>query len=1712
MRENAGDITIDTGLGGDNVTVSKGNHHTFETIDYNQVHNPYERIRDEASTSTVTFVNSDPDAFDHFVIDVNAAGAVSTIAFKGGKGASVHLKGTLATDPSPGNGQHTPIWRDQNGDIVLNAMVWDSSEVDRTLTLSTAGEGDGEAASPTYNLTDNLTNKRTIYLYAMGNKLTDGGKTFTYDGATEDFTNYVLRTAVNDLNKIIITGSDKPLTLSNIVIDTAQTLDYYVGEDAPDGDYGYLKVPNIEAKMLNVLLKGRTIQLMSGRTVEGQNVRFESAEGTKTAGQAFANLTRSGEGYDSILSSLEDTVAGVGQTYMDLMTIYYKSRLNINGTIKAAHDIDLQARSKLFGNILGLWPDVVNFLNVKIGLAEIEIGENARLTAEDNITAEAKVETSVGMTYNYDDKSGEGTLAKSGPFAQISAVYNSASVDVLKGAVLKAKDGDVLLRSSSKATAGEYAHAGAFDVPAAIALGIIMNNANTEVNGTVTAGRKAELKAVGKVLGEAETIKDGTLGSSGYFVAGNLVYQNVNAIAGKTAKITGRKDVRIESRADADVRTLANSAGIQGEDTATSTAIVNFFGALIPVLKTQLKSLVDKSVHLRNAEIALNALFDKGYTVKAVYFSAEEKKKGSVYITTREGKSDLGNDQTLIVVAPNPAAGYETDKVYYRYLAAGDDHYTYLQVTKKDRAGNYVFVPNTPENNPPDQYEIIVSFKEAAKEGEPLIEEGIKEHEDSLIEDELEKIDANELEDAEEIKSLIKLIEEPLKGLDQEEDPDEDDEKFQDVNEANRPYTLAFDPEMKGGKIVTWLLDKKTGKSISKLASGQTVRLVPNPGIATSGLKNELKTLNVTYETKDGYSEVINIAQDSSGYYSFTVPENAKDGAEFLVQATFTVSAAPEKEAAHSQTSGAIALSAVKNYSNAVIQGGSTVTTGVLKEDGTVTETEGDVELLGLKTTKSTVSADGTGVTSASGKTKSSEEEEEKVRLEPGDPKYQVGNAMYAIEMTSNVTGAVQGTTERSEGGSALAPKFTITPPEGADISKTIVRLTYYSKWDFNLFGGTLTAKKFDGSDFVDNKDGTYTFKPNLNYETIQNGQVMNMSMIFADADGNALETQEGSETAWLVRNPIATVVNELRQKDENGKYVHYSDSSVGELQFYGLENIEVTEAETHTIYKFKVANEENYRGYTVDESYDANHKSSTDALYACWYDGGELVKAPLTHKDGYWYFDPADANYHVPAGVEITVVANFTEDLRNIKVEKQKDDENKVLDYGTVSVNKSEAKLGDTVTVTLKGKDGYYPKSVTVSYVAPGAKKETFDVLVTQDTSSAAGTCTITIPRIAEGSDFTITPEFVEKNIVISTDESIKLNITDGMTFANQQLQATPKDSSNKLAELTITYLSKDGKTTKTTTINCKDQGSATKGIFTISGAEGLSLNEVGSVIVSAKLEEKTYALETAKLDDGSLVPASKKADAGDTVKIKIVPKEGYKAKFGTVKARIRFNNGGVQSIVMTRTGVNEYEFTLPSDDNGTNKLTNISFEADFEPGSDDLERSLGASLAVSYVDADNNVEIQDGSKVTAGRNLQMIAISDGGKAETVAKAGYSKGITGIAGAIALQLADVDTRSVIRKGATVSIGVAGGGNLNMLAKAAATFKVTGNAMGEEQTDGTTAKGVGSGIAFAIDSITSQAEVEDGAVFDSNKSSMINDIKIDANHKTKTRRRPPSTR
>ena len=1734
LRENAGNITIDTGLGGDNVTVSKGNRHTVESVDYNINHNPYERIRDDAATSTVTFVNSDPDAFDHFVIDVNAAGAVSKIAFEGGKGASVHLKGTLATDPAPGTGNHKPIWRDKNGDIVLNAMVWDSAEVDRTLTLHTE-EG------PAYNLTDKLINKRSVYLYAMGSNVTQdkkGNQIFNYDKATDEFTNYVLRTPVNDLYKINITGSSRPLTLSNVVIDTKETLDYYVGDDAPDGDFGYLKVPNIEAGMLNVLLKGRTIQIKQGVTVHGQNVRLESAEGTKTAGQAFSNLTRSGEGYESILSSIMDTAAGLGHTVKDLMTIYYKARLNIDGTIKAEHDIDLQARSKLFGNILGLWPDAVNFLNVKVGLAEIEIGKNARLTAEDNITAESKVETSVGMTYTYDDKSGAGTLDKSGPFAQISAVYNSASVDVRNGAELNAKKGDVLLRSGSKATAGEYAHAGALSVPAAIALGFVINNASTEVNGKVTAGRKAELKAVGKVTGEAETIKDGTLGSSGYFVAGNIVYQDVNAIAHEKANITGGRDVRIESRADADVRTLANSAGIQEAPSAKATAIGDFFSALVPVLITQIKAIVSDHVHLDNAEKALKAVFDKGYEVKAIHFSEEDEKKGTVSVSTRDGKSILGNDQTLIVVTPDPAEGYEVDRVYYRYLEPGQDHYQYYKVTKKDGAGNYVFVPQPSENFPPDRYEVIVTFKktEAPKE-EPEVH-GIKEHEDDLDEEELARFNAENLEA---IRKLDELLKNPLLGLDDDEEKqdqgpgqdEEEDAHFWDEKEKEaKDYChLVFDPEMKGGKVVTWLVDPKTGRSLSRIYPKQTVRLVPNPSVSTAGLKMQLKTMNVTFETNEGLTETINITPDSRGNYRFTVPENAKLDCNFMVQAEFTQTAADAAEPDHKQTSGAIAIGVVQNHSNALIEDGSTVK-GM----------NGDVELLGLKTTKSVVSADGTGVTEANGK-KTEEKDEENVRLEPGDPEYQVGNALYAIEMTTNVTGAVKGTTDRGEGGSILGPKFTITPPVGAYLSKTRIRLTYYSKWDFNLFGGTLTSQDFDGSDFTSNGDGTYTFKPNLNAETIRNGQVMNMSITFVDADGNALENQGGG-TEWLVRNPIATVVNELRQKDEHGKFVHYSDSSVGKLLFYGLENIDVTEkindgrteqdlkdgtnsgqestetrTVTHTIYKFKVEKEENYKGYSVDESYDANHKSNAEALYACWYDGGELIKAPLTHKDGYWYFDPADKNYHVPAGVEITVVANFTEDLRNIKTEKQKDDEGKPLDYGTVSVDRKEAKYGDRLTVTLKGKEGYYPKSLWVSYVGVNGIME-YPVAVVQDASGSA-TYTCSLPRIMEGSDFILTPEFTEKNIEIKAEENIKLNISDGKTFAFQKLKATPADSSNKLTELTITYISKDGKTKKTMTVNCKEQGNAEKGTFVVEGPDDMRFEDIGSVTVSAKLEEKAYALPTEKLEDGSLVPASKKADAGESVKIKIVPKQGYRAKYGTVKARIQYAKGGVQNIAMTRTGVNEYEFTLPYDEDGTNKFTQISFMADFEPGSDDIERSLGASLAASYIDADNNVEIESGSSVIAGRNLQMYAISDGGKAETVAKAGYSKGITGIAGAIALQMADVDTRSVIRKGATVSIGGnnQGGGSLNMLAKAAEAFSMTGNAMGRKKDDGTTEKGVGSGIVFAIDSITSQAEVEDGAIFVTDNNtileqtkngpvffprSILRNISIDANHKTKT--------
>ena len=1682
VRENAGDITIETGLGGDVISVTKGNHHAFESIEYNLYHNPNEKFRAEGSTATLTFVNSDPDAYDHVTIDVIAAGAVSKVAFKGGKGANVHLKGTLKTDPK--DGTHQPI-RWLNGDIELTAFMasaLSAEEIDRTLTLNWQKTAEEDGTVPTYIFTDALKNKRQVYLYAMGDNVAEvqtrtdkkgkaiTDRVFTFDGAVDDFTDYVVRTPVNNLYRMTITGSDHPLMLSNLVINTDLTLDSFkdsfVDDDddvGSDNDHvawaGYLNVPNITALNMNVLLQSNTVQLKSGRKIKAQNVRMEAISGTKMIGQAFNSLTRSGEGYDSWYESAEDIAIGAWQTASNMFSVYDRSRINVNGTIEAAHNIEMLARVKHFGRILGVWPAFLNVINIKVGDADVIIGKNARLTAEDNILADAKIETITGMDYTADPNDPEKLVqVKSGSPVAVTVVVNNADVTVKDGAIIKGKAGDILLNSESKITTGDYAIVGSFSSPFALSGAVIFNYVNTYAEGELTAGRKIELRARGDVTAESETIKDAAYTSaSGYFAALNILEQDVTAKFGEYAKAVAGQDVRIDSAAKADIDTLAKSGGMEQGSTEMGTSIGNFFMQLFAVIKPKIGlSLKIDEVQKVVAKVAAGS-----FEVKSVNLSPEQEDRGSVTVNTYVNKTQiLENDYIEAIVEVAPKDGYVIDKVEYRYMNPGEDHYTYgtarkLRSSSKDNSGavKYRIKPTT------EYTEVIVTFREK----NDVLDYDVNIDENANAEE------LNE-DDLEEVIKLDGLVDNALKGLDDDEDEDEFQELKEDEVVDEKRHNLYFE-SMTGGSVLTWLTGKDQ-QSLRQVQEGQKIRLVPNPD---EGM--QVDSLTVTYTTKEDVVYTMLVKADKKGVYSFTVPEDVKVNGKFTVNATFTGKAAEQAAPEYKQTSGAIALTWVRSESNAQID-----------ENASVVGKNGNVEMMSVETTDANTVADGTGVTKNVGAKKKDEPAE---KLCEQGTRYQVGEALYAIRLTSNVKGAVTGTIKRSDGANALMPVFTIIPPEGADISKTHVVLSYYSEIDMNMFGGTMRTQEFSGKDFTKNGN-IYTLKANLNSTTIFNGEIMDVSFLFVDADGNPL-ADTTSNTEYLIRNPIATKVNELRLRDSDGQYKPETASSVGELLF-----VKAEERNGHTVYAFNLSKqnaqsgENAYRGYSIDDSYDVNGNSNSKVLYATWKDeNGNLQKAPLKHYNGstYWYLDPQDGSRTIPEGVLITVVAVFSEDLRPIETKMPIGADGKAVDHGTVSYDKKQAKMGDKVTVTLKAKDGYVPAVIILTWVSgkTGEGQQTLEV----SERNSKGDFVFTMPWVSASGTLYVSPRFSTKTVELKAGDGIKLSES-GKGYGGENITVTPAkketEAGKKVTKLTVTFTYENGNTETKTYSEAK---------FTIP-VQNAAGSAIKSVSVKAELGNKKYQIEATATGYGKLVPAVPWADPGEKVQIKVEPKEGYRVKSGTLKAQIRAGSSESE-ILLKRVDVNLYEFTLPYADD----IKDISFRTEFEAGTDDIERSLGASLAVAMVKGDNNVEIDEDAVIVAGGSLTMTGLANGGKATTEAKAGFNAGISGIAGGIAVQIGLFKNDVIIHEGAALKIGTAteGGGALDMLAKSSATFKVTGNALGNMNDKGGTESGVGAGIAFAVDNVTDNAIVEDGVMVDD--SSKFSSISVNANHKTK---------
>ena len=1699
LRPTAGDMSIYTGQGADDTNIFKGDHYSVENLFYSATQTPYEDFKNVADKTKINIINGDvektsktttneetnetteetvyqtvdtDDAKDRATIDVAVAGSVSTLNFEGGKGSSIHLWGELdGSDPdhnlsfidpsAPGKGIKVKTKPPQSTGVTYSMNI---------TTQDTAAEG---KTAPSYNFTDGLTGKKTVIIDKKNGTVTteNGQKIFTYtaeDGGTP-FTDYVFRTKINGYDRIVMNvgSAGKPLTLSNVVLDPDNTGDDITlwGDDENDG---ILKVHDLEAKGLNVLLRGIKINL-EGK-VEAQNVRAESIQGIKTVVQIMENI------YHTSVDSDGDTSWSphLGDALTDLVNIADKAEVNVNknADIQAENDITLVARVKQYGKIIFFIPDVLNFLNLKIADAHINIKKGAMLNAKNgDLTATAKIDTVTGESITTDD---QGNTIKetpeTGPQFNVTLIVNDAGVNVEEGAMLTAGQ-DVRLSSESNIKVYNYSNPGLIEVlPFSIGVSMIFNSVTTEVNGSVDAGRKAQINATG-------TIKDVTKSSlaaatshpSGGFFAFNIVDQNVLATIGGKARVTAKtNDVAIYSTATADIKTITSSetppyAG-PASDMVTSIKklVLIYVNPVVISLCNGIQSLEDWFSNASTAdkvERSLKKVEGGNYSVKVIEQSRENAEKGSATVKVMleqnpvyqqedpnegdgqnqgENQNQQNNqNQTRYalvgVVTPTPKEGFRVKDVYVRYLEPGKDRYTYQKVETQDYK-TWSF-PVTHDN-----MEVLVTYEEGQQQ--QAAEAG------------------NNEEDREDVFDLGELIGEAGEAA----GGNNIDEDLGD--EANGPaHPLIFDStKMSHGRVVSWLTrDGENGEklSISTVKGGQKVRLVPNPD---ASYHVEELYVEYTYKAQKNGKEVsqtdrVPLTQDEKDRYIFTVPEDLAAGVELHVMAVFSANPTifpPD----HDQKTGSVSVDVVVNNGEAKIEKGAEVTAG------------GQIDIRGIKRTDSENLADGSAIDT------SAVEKAEKEAAKPMQvqvTKYNIPGADYAIKAATTV-GSLTATRDRSAGATNNHPKFTIASDSDIDWSKVRVTITYYTKADFKVFTGTRTrtTKTIDkDSDNwkYDEASGkwVFTYQPSMLNNMIRVGTTADVSFEFLDSDGNVIieDNAQSDSTTNLMSNPVNVSYNALKKKTGDKQY---EDISVGTVTYVGTVGSKI------------YINYFPEKGYKLDPEGSVEgtlHKSNKNVLYASWYDNNVLQKAELkrdasadSDHASYWYFDLKDSNLIIPFGAIVTINAVFSEDQRGLQdTTAGKPDDQK---NGTVSFEKSKVKVGDEVKITLKGKEGWFGASATVTYTTKNGTTKTLDAALTYANN---GVVTFPMPDdVSETASLQVTPVFRQKTMKLNSvcsnyyevhfaegenrDNSIKLSDSTG--YAGQTIKVTPSDKMIA-AGYQVTGFS--------VTINGVTSEYSNTDQFTIPNDTA----DNATVKIEAKLQQKPVEISSLEVaDQGKAVPVSKYVKSGENVIVNIEPTDNaYRIKYGTLRAVVEGPNG-TQQIVLTRIGPNQYSFKVPA---GSDENTRISLKGVFEPGTDGVDSSLGVGVAVSFVKDKNIAEIEGGT-VQAGKGISLLAASIGNKNNVTAKGGFSQGESGIAGALGIQITLSDTKTAIRKDENGSISVKDG-SIFMLSNNKQQFNTTGDASGKQDSEGEQT-GVGAGIVFGIENLDTVSIIEDG--------------------------------
>ena len=1537
---------IDTGDGNDTVTVDAraGFYEmTVSTGDGDDTVNVQHGGEGAANPAGILTVDMG-DGMDQANVDLSVADAAERVVVRGGgSGDRLHVTGELNKDKSEDEratgGESNMVLQGANN--ALNIEVYDVETV-----------------------TDSLKNKRTVTVE---------------QGATEieaktPFTNYVYKAPAGTIGQLTVTADrNANLALCDLVIDTATTL---------TGDNKLTVNQNavIDARGVNLILRAKEIKIDG--VLKAKAIVLDAAAGTGVHDRNFSELRNeinqslSWFPLPDVVDAGAAVVAGADMV-LDLLNVNDEASVVIgeHAELYSAGDVLLNAKVAQDGGIITLLP-FLNPVNVKIAGAHVDVAGKVYagydFTAAQVTEGQGSVRMDADVKITADFQSDGKTY--SGLPVGVTVAIGDAGVHVAEDALIEAGR-DVTATSQTNIKIYNRADSGVGGLPVAVAATVLVNDADTTVEGTLRAKTGSVAITAG---GTADVVTLADKGSgqtmiSGGYVGASVALQNVRAQIAEGAAVTAGGSVKVKSTANELVKTAAAAEPDTKNDVEGGLG-----GAFLGALAGYLPQIKDKILPKYSAkwEEAIQKLATSSTSVQV---DQKAKEHGDVSVETA-----VTNGEKWATVTVTPADGFKVKRIVWRGADPGAASYEYgASIT------NVLIFPLRVKN-----VTVFVEYEEAAKVQAASA--------NALFAEKAEPADADPLQ----------MVSDVVKSTAEEQS---DEEKEDEGSETSEKLSLTL--KGTGGAVLTYdLISETPGKCLDKVSPGQKLRLVPNPA---QGKKLKQGGLKLDYEvTEEGKSvkKTVVINADDQGHYVADIPTDADKKAGITVSAEFVDADNKDAEADDTQVqvTGTIAVTVARNDNKALIADSATVTAG------------GSLEVSAATKTQITTEANGSAISKAGAKAAPKKDNDAIQRPQSiAYTGFDAAGRYYGLMIDGTENGDVTYVQNGPDG--AYSYTFTATPKD-ARFQVTGAAFIYYSE-------GKRTALTLEPD-----ANGKY----NLDILNISGAMDKGTVGLVCFTFGGPAYREEHvyhQDAQVIIPNPIKITYNALKKEKENA-----IEAYTGKIYF---KNTEIENGKIKA-YVFDAVPELN-KGYVLD----GKPKASWVML------DGTTKEVELTRREGdinrYWYLDPKD----VPVGALITVTGTFKNDLHTFKV----DTEN--TKNGTVTLHDSQVKTSDAPKITITPNAGYSLDEVTVTM--PGSGNTV--TLKKQD-----------LTVVGEGKyQFTVTPLREDAEVKVSATfklKSIGLYASDGQSgegHDTDQFQLSAYNAAKGDAITVTPNAEKVKQGYKISQITVKD--SADKTVVQTASATFTVPNDTADdakLTVTAEMKLKEVALEKATLEHGTVTPAAAYADRGDKVTVTVKPADNYRLKKGTLKAVINATDGSyTEEVYMARADDNTYTFLMPEgiEDPAKVKLT---FAGEFVPGQSDtsaVQTSLGAGAAVSVVNSESRAEIGKAT-ATASGNIAVTATQTGG-VKTGVKAGYSKGNVGIGGAVAVQVASMDSKALIQEGASLTLG----GHLKLQAEGETDFSVSADASGNPVAQ---KAGVGAGIAVAVNGSDVAAAVADG--------------------------------